>query len=49
MRKTYAPIARMQAITMFLAYATNKKFKVYHMDVKSTFLNAEFEEEVYIA
>ena len=33
---------------MFLAYVVNKKFKVYQIDVKSTFLNEELEEEVYI-
>ena len=33
---------------MFLDYAANKNFKVYEMDVKSTFLNGELEEEVYI-
>ena len=34
---------------MFLAYATHKNFKVYQMDVKSTFLNGDIEEEeVYI-
>ena len=44
----YAPVARMEAVKMFLAYATNKNFKVYQMDVKSTFLNGELEEEVYI-
>ena len=33
---------------MFLAYVANKKFKVYQMDVKSTFLSGELEEEVYI-
>ena len=41
-------MARIEAITLFLAYATQKKFKVYQMDVKSTFLNGELEEEVYI-
>ena len=46
--ETYAPVARMEAVRMFLAYATNKNFKVYHMDVKSAFLNGELEEEVYI-
>ena len=38
----------MEAIRLFLAYARNKKFKVYQVDVKSTFLNGELEEEVYI-
>ena len=38
----------MEVVRMFLAYATNKKFKVYQMDVKSAFLNGELEEEVYI-
>ena len=33
---------------MFLAYAVNKNIKVYQMDVKSTFLNGELKEEVYI-
>ena len=38
----------MEVVKMFLAYATNKNFKVYQMDVKSTFLNGKLEEEVYI-
>ena len=46
--ETYAPIARMEAVKMFLAYATNKNFEVYQMDVKLAFLNGEIEEEVYI-
>lgn len=46
--ETYAPIARIKEIRMFLAYAMNKKFKVYQMDVKSAFLNGELEEGIYI-
>jgi hypothetical protein len=38
----------MEAIRMILAYACSKRIKVYQMDVKSTFLNGELEEEVYI-
>ena len=45
---TYAPVARIEVVRLFLTYATHKKFKVYQMDVKSTFLNGELEEEVYI-
>ena len=45
--ETYAPVARKEAIILFLAYAAQKKFKLYQMDVKSTFLNGEL-EEVYI-
>ena len=45
---TYAPVARIEAVNLFLAYAAHKKFKLYQMDVKSAFLNGELEEEVYI-
>ena len=43
--ETFAPMARMEAIRMFLAYACHKRFKVYHMDVKSAFLNGNLEEK----
>jgi hypothetical protein len=46
--ETYALVARMEAIYLLLAYACSKNVKVYQMDVKSTFLNGELEEEVYI-
>jgi hypothetical protein len=46
--ETFAPIARMEAIHLRLAYACSKNVKVYQMDVKSSFLNGELEEEVYI-
>ena len=45
---TFAPIARLEGFRTLLAYATHKGFKVYQMDVKSTFLNDIFDEEVYI-
>jgi hypothetical protein len=41
-------VARLEAIRMFLAFSSYKKFKVYQMDVKSTFLNENLEEEVSI-
>jgi hypothetical protein len=41
-------MARLEAIRMFLAFSSYRKFKVYQMDVKSAFLNGNLEEEVYI-
>jgi hypothetical protein len=38
----------MEEIRLILVYVCSKKIKVYHMDVKSAFLNGELEEEVYI-
>jgi hypothetical protein len=46
--ETFAPVERLEAIRMFLAYSCHKNFKVYQMDVKSTFLNGDLEEEVYM-
>jgi hypothetical protein len=38
----------MEAIRIFLAYATYMNFKVYQMDVKSAFLNGNIKEDVYV-
>ena len=46
--ETYALVARLEAIRMFLAFAAHSNFKVYQMDMKSAFLNGELEEEVYV-
>ena len=46
--KTYAPVAIIEAVRLFLAYPAHKNFKVYQMDVKSKSLNEELEEDVYI-
>ena len=46
--ETYAPVARLEAIRMFLAFAAHSNFKVFQMDVKSAFLNGDLEEEVYV-
>ncbi|GJS57197.1 retrovirus-related pol polyprotein from transposon TNT 1-94 [Tanacetum coccineum] len=45
--ETFARIARMEAIRIFLAFATYMNFKVFQMDVKSAFLNEKLKEEVY--
>nr|GEY05629.1 retrovirus-related Pol polyprotein from transposon TNT 1-94 [Tanacetum cinerariifolium] len=46
--EVFAPVVRIQAIRLFLAYASFKDFVVYQMDVKSAFLNGKIEEEVYV-
>ncbi|XP_073121679.1 uncharacterized mitochondrial protein AtMg00820-like [Henckelia pumila] len=46
--ESFAPVARLEAIRIFLAYAAYKNFKVYQMDVKSAFLNGLLQEEVYV-
>ena len=46
--KIFSLVAILEGIRTFLAYSIYKGFKVYQMDVKSTFLNGILEEEVYI-
>ncbi|KAL8157440.1 hypothetical protein AgCh_002223 [Apium graveolens] len=46
--ETYAPVARLEAIRILMAFAAHKKFKLYQMDVKSAFLNGYLKEEVYV-
>jgi hypothetical protein len=46
--ETFAPIARLEAIRILLAFAMFKGFKLYQMDVKSAFLNGVIQEEVYV-
>ncbi|GJV54993.1 retrovirus-related pol polyprotein from transposon TNT 1-94 [Tanacetum coccineum] len=45
---TFAPVALIKAISLFLAYATHKDFTVFEMDVKTVFLNGILKEEVYV-
>ncbi|GKC13194.1 putative ribonuclease H-like domain-containing protein [Tanacetum coccineum] len=45
--EVFAPVARIEAIRLFLAYASFKDFVVYQMDVKSAFLYGKIKEEVY--
>nr|GEU76963.1 hypothetical protein [Tanacetum cinerariifolium] len=44
----FAPVARIEAIRLFLAYATHKDFTVFQMDVKTSFLNGILKEKVYV-
>ncbi|GJS21094.1 retrovirus-related pol polyprotein from transposon TNT 1-94 [Tanacetum coccineum] len=46
--ETFAPVARLKAIRIFLAYAAYIGFMVFQMDVKSSFLNGKISEEVYV-
>ncbi|KAK2363219.1 hypothetical protein QL285_088223 [Trifolium repens] len=46
--ETFAPVARLEAIRILLAYASHKCFKLFQMDVKSAFLNGFLNEEVYV-
>ncbi|KAJ9536538.1 hypothetical protein OSB04_un000290 [Centaurea solstitialis] len=47
--QTFAPVARLEAIRMFLAYAAYKDFTVFQMDVKTAFLYGHLKEEVYVS
>nr|GFC27520.1 retrovirus-related Pol polyprotein from transposon TNT 1-94 [Tanacetum cinerariifolium] len=46
--ETFAPVARIEAIRLFLAYVAHKDFTVFQMDVKIVFLNGILKEEVYV-
>nr|GEX04371.1 retrovirus-related Pol polyprotein from transposon TNT 1-94 [Tanacetum cinerariifolium] len=46
--ESFASVARMEAIRIFLAYAAHKLFKVFQMDVKTAFLHGSLKEDVYV-
>ncbi|GKF62128.1 putative ribonuclease H-like domain-containing protein, partial [Tanacetum coccineum] len=46
--EVFAPVARIEAIRLFLAFASYLGFMVYQMDVKSAFLYGRIDEEVYV-
>nr|GEW55328.1 hypothetical protein [Tanacetum cinerariifolium] len=46
--ESFAPVARLEAIMIFLAYAAHKNMVVYQMDVKTASLNSNLLEEVYV-
>ncbi|GKF53453.1 retrovirus-related pol polyprotein from transposon TNT 1-94, partial [Tanacetum coccineum] len=47
--ESFAPVARLDAIRIFLAYTTHMNMIVYQMDVKTAFLNGILREEVYVS
>nr|GEV59518.1 copia protein [Tanacetum cinerariifolium] len=46
--ESFAPVARLEAVRLFIAYAAHKSFTVYQMDVKTSFLYGHLKEEVYV-
>nr|GFA40272.1 hypothetical protein [Tanacetum cinerariifolium] len=49
LEESFAPVARKEAIRVFIANAANKNMTIFQMDVKKDFLNGEFKEEVYVS
>ncbi|GJS02111.1 retrovirus-related pol polyprotein from transposon TNT 1-94 [Tanacetum coccineum] len=47
--ESFAPVARIEAIRIFIANAASKNMTIYQMDVKTAFLNDELKEEVYVS
>ncbi|GJT49307.1 retrovirus-related pol polyprotein from transposon TNT 1-94 [Tanacetum coccineum] len=47
-KESFAPVARLEAIRIFLAYAAHKSFTVFQMDVKTSFLYSSLKEDVYV-
>ncbi|GJU98150.1 retrovirus-related pol polyprotein from transposon TNT 1-94 [Tanacetum coccineum] len=46
--ESFAPVARIEAIKIFLAYAAHKSFIIFQMDVKNAFLHGTLKEDVYV-
>nr|GEW40825.1 Gag-Pol polyprotein [Tanacetum cinerariifolium] len=46
--ESFAPVARLDAVRLFIAYAAHKSFTVYQMDIKTAFLYGPLKEEVYV-
>ncbi|GJZ21294.1 retrovirus-related pol polyprotein from transposon TNT 1-94 [Tanacetum coccineum] len=47
--ESFAPVARLEAVQMFIAYAAHKNITIFQMDVKTAFLNGPLKEEVYVS
>ncbi|GKA92097.1 retrovirus-related pol polyprotein from transposon TNT 1-94, partial [Tanacetum coccineum] len=45
----FAPVTRLKAVRMFIAYAAHKNITIFQMDVKTAFLNGPLKEEVYVS
>nr|GFC37302.1 copia protein [Tanacetum cinerariifolium] len=49
LEESFAHVARLEAVRMFIAYATHKNITIFQMDVKTTFLNGPLKEKVYVS
>nr|GFB96002.1 retrovirus-related Pol polyprotein from transposon TNT 1-94 [Tanacetum cinerariifolium] len=47
--ESFSPVAHLEAVRIFVAYATHKSFPINQMDVKTAFLNGPLKEKVYVA
>nr|GEZ85487.1 retrovirus-related Pol polyprotein from transposon TNT 1-94 [Tanacetum cinerariifolium] len=47
--ESFAPVARLEVVQIFITYAAHKSFPIFQMDVKTAFLNGPLKEEVYVA
>ncbi|GJZ49550.1 retrovirus-related pol polyprotein from transposon TNT 1-94 [Tanacetum coccineum] len=48
-KESFAPVALLEAVWIFISYAVYKSYPIYQMDVKTDFLNGPLKEEVYVA
>nr|GFB65723.1 retrovirus-related Pol polyprotein from transposon TNT 1-94 [Tanacetum cinerariifolium] len=48
-KESFAPVACIKAIHIFIANVVSKNMTIYQMDVKTAFLNGELKEEVYVS
>ncbi|GKB58067.1 retrovirus-related pol polyprotein from transposon TNT 1-94 [Tanacetum coccineum] len=46
--ESFAPVAHLEAVRIFIAYAAHKYFLIYQMDMKTAFLNGPLKEEFYV-
>nr|GFB72761.1 Gag-Pol polyprotein [Tanacetum cinerariifolium] len=46
--ESFAPVARLEVVRLFITYAVHKSFTIYQMDVKTEFLDCPLKEEVYV-
>jgi hypothetical protein len=47
--EVFAPVARMESVKLLIALASHEGWHLYHMDIKSAFLNGELQEDVYVS